>query len=226
MRDMKRIHQLVKSVSVSLLVVLIVLSVNSASAGVLHFKMTAPKTTLAIGETTTVTVLAWVYDSIASPSNGLDTWQLDLSVDDTGIIDITKTAGVADITLLAPNPDPAWSDWKHSTVNTPVTGEVRAVAVNQLVVGAPSYTGVGGFSQIFTFQIEGLAAGTATYTITNDGEGCFGILSGGTEYDNSVTPGSVVFDAESSNNTFTVIPEPTTLAIFAFAGLLAALRRK
>jgi hypothetical protein len=223
----KNFHQMMKSACYAVLLVFLSLFFsNSAVAGILHFKMTAPKTTLAIGETTTVTVLAWVNDSIAAPANGLDTWQLDLSVNNNGVVGITKTGSVADITLLAPNPDPAWSGWKASTVNTPVTGEVRAVAVNQLVVGAPSYTGVGGFSQIFTFKIEALANGIATYTITDDGEGLFGILADGTQYDNSITPGSVIFDAGSSNNTFTVIPEPTTLAIFAFAGLFAALRRK
>jgi hypothetical protein len=223
---MKKIHHLMKSAIFVYTLISIVLFVNYADAGTLHFKMTAPKTTLAIGETTTVTVLAWVNDSIAAPANGLDTWQLDLGVNNNGVVGITKTGTVADITLLAPNPDPTWSRWDPTSVNSPITGEVRKVAVNQVGVGDPSYTGVGGFSEIFTFKIEALANGIATYTIKDDGEGFFGILADNTLYDNSVTPGSVVFDAESSNNTFTVIPEPTTLAIFAFAGLFAALRRK
>ncbi|MDD5134729.1 MAG: hypothetical protein PHP01_04905 [Phycisphaerae bacterium] len=207
------------------LVGLLVLSASSASAGVLNFKMTAPRTTLNIGEIVTVTVSAWINDSAASPNNGLDTWQLDLSVNNTGILGITETEGTANISLLAPDPDPMWSGWNAATVNSPITGEVCGVVVTQLIWGNPSYIGVGGYSDIFTFNIEALAAGVAAYTICDDGGGLFyGALVDGTEYEFD----NIIFDAQNSDNVFTVIsvPEPASLTIFAFAGILAALRKK
>ncbi|MGA2914738.1 MAG: PEP-CTERM sorting domain-containing protein [Sedimentisphaerales bacterium] len=222
---MKKIHQVVRSVSVSLLVVLVVLSISSASTGVLHFKMTAPKTTLDVNEEVTVTVSAWVDDPIALPNNGLDTWQLDLRVNNTGIIEITKNANpVGDITLLAPNPDFNYSGWDKTHVNLPITGEVHSVAVVQQVVGAPSYTGVGDYSDIFTFKIKAIALGTATYTICDDGGGgFFAFLANNTYYEGS----NITFDAGISNNTFTVVtPEPASLTLFALAGILASIRRK
>lgn len=220
---MKKIHQVMKSVSALLFLVLIVLSVNSASAGMLHFKMTAPKTTLTVDEEVTVTVSAWVDDPIAEPDNGLDTWQLDLSVNNTGIIEITKTGTNADIILLAPDPDMDYSGWDKTSVNLPITGEVRNVAVVQQVIGAPSYTGVGSYSNIFTFHIKAKTLGTATYTICDDGGGgFFAYLADNTYYEG----GSIIFDAGISNNTFTVIPEPASLTLFALAGILASIRRK
>lgn len=224
---MKKIHQEMKSVFISLLVIFTVSGINRVSAGALYFKMAASKTTLTVGEEISITVSAWVNDPIAEPDNGLDTWQADLSVDNTGIIEITATGGVADITLLAPDPDPMWSGWDETSVNSPITGEVREVVVIQEEVGAPSYIGVGGYSEIFTFNIKALSLGTATYTILNDGGGLFyGALADGTEYDNDIIPGSVIFDAENSNRTFTVIPEPASFSVFAFAALLAVFKKK
>jgi hypothetical protein len=221
---MNKIHQVMKGVFLPFLAVLIVLSVNSASAGTRHFKMTAPKTTLTIGEETTVTVSAWVNDSIAEPNNGLDTWQLDLSVNTTGVIEITKnTDPDGDITLLAPDPDMGYSGWDEISVNLPITGEVRSVAVAQEVIGYPSYTGVGDYSDIFKFKLKAIAPGTATYTICDDGGGgFFAYLTDDTYYAGS----TIIFDAGASNNVFTVVPEPVSLAVFAFAAFLAVLRKK
>jgi hypothetical protein len=228
---MKKIHQVVKSVSISLLVVLIMLSVNSASAGVLHFKMTAPQTTLTVDEEVTVTVSVWVDDPNASSGNGLITWQTDLSVDNTGIVEITQNANPdGDIILLAPSDrDSTFSGWDEEGINSPITGEVQEVVAVQRIISNPSDVGVGGYTDIFTFNIKALAVGSATYTICNDSgdDGLFyGALVDLTEYDNDVIPGSVVFDASSSNRTFTVIPEPCSLAVFALAGILVSLKKK
>lgn len=229
---MKSFHRMAGNVVFAFLAVLIIviltLPANSVLAGTIQFKMTAPKTTLTVGEVITVTVSAWVNDPIAQPDNGLDTWQLDLSVDNTGVIEITKTSDVADITLLAPNPDSYWSGWKESSVNSPVTGEVREVAVTQQIIGAASYTGVGGYSDIFTFNIIGSAVGTATYTIcddsTGDGSGIYAFLSDESYYEGD----DMVFDASGSDNVFTVIavPEPASFAVFILAGVLAASKRR
>lgn len=226
---MKNFHQVVKSAFSAFLLVSLFIFIQSANAGVLYFKMTAPKTTLEVGEEVTVSVFAWIDDSVASSDNGLDTWQLDLSVSGTGIVEITQTGGVADISLLAPSPlDTYWSGWNTSSVNSPATGEVREVVATQLVYGTPSLVGVGGYTEIFTFNIKALSAGTITYTICDDGGGLFyGELVDGTEYDNDVAAGSVVFDTENSDMTFTVqIPEPASMALFALAGLFSIIRKK
>jgi hypothetical protein len=225
---MKSIHPLAMGVRLCILLAL-VLSVSSVSAGMLHFKMTAPKTTLAVGEEVTITVSAWVDD--ATSGNGLNTWQLDLSVNNTGVIGITKTGSVADITLLAPTPyHPMFSGWSTASVNSPVSGEVRSVAVMQYPLANPSAVGVGGYTDIFSFNIQAMSVGTASYTICDDGGGLFyGCLVDDTEYDNTVpSDGGVVFDSGSSNRTFTVVhvPEPMSLTIFALAGSLAVIRRK
>lgn len=200
------------------------------SSAALSFKMTCDKgdrghliTGLEIGEKVNVHVWAWVNDSRAEPNNGLDTWQMDMDVDNTGVIKITKTGSVANITLIAPDPDPGWSGWDEASVNnegTPyfgATGEVREVVVIQNAVGAPSYTGVGGYSEIFSLQIEALGAGTATYTLKKFTDGLFlGILADGTEFDYDDDPSSVYFDATVSEHVFTVVPEPGSLLIMAF----------
>lgn len=214
---------------------------NAVSFAGLVFKMTAdqgdlghPITALGVGEKVNVHVWAWVDDAIAEPDNGLDTWQMDLDVDNTGVIQITKTSGVANIILIAPDPDPDWSGWDEDSVNNEgdpyfgATGEVREVVVTQEVVGAPSYTGVGGYSEIFSFQIEALEVGTTTYTLKkNFPDGLFlGILADGTEFDYDIDPESVYFDAPSSDNVFTVVPEPGSLLIMTLMAGFALKSRK
>jgi hypothetical protein len=224
---MKKIHQMVKSTFSAFLAALcILIFISNANAGILYFKMTAPKTTLEIGEEVTVSVSAFIDDALASPDNGLDTWQLDLSVSQTGIVEITKTGTIANINLIAPDPDPDWSRWTANSVNSPNTGEVRNVSVIQNTIGNPSVTGVGQYSEIFNFKIKAIGAGSTVYSICNDGGGgFFAYLADDTLYDADNAPGSVVFDAANSNNVFTVVPEPCSIAFFAFAGMLA-LRKK
>ncbi len=207
---------------------------NTISFAELIFKMTAdqgdlghPITALEIGEKVNVHVWAWVNDVIAEPNNGLDTWQMDLDVDNTGVIQITKTGDVADITLIAPDPDMEWSGWDESSVNSPITGEAREVVVTQQITGAPSYTGVSEYSEIFSFQVEAIGVGTAIYTLKDDGGELFlGILADGTEFDYNIDPDSVYFDAPSSDNVFTVVPEPGSLLIMAFMAGFALRSRK
>ena len=191
------------------------------------FRMICSDTELLIGETTTVYVQAWVDSVYGTTGNGLDTWQMDLGVDTSGVIGITETGGDADIFLTAPDPDPMWSDW--ASVNTPVTGEASEIAVSQVVLGASSATGVGGYSEIFSFQIEGLAEGTATYSIMDDGGGLFAYLAGDEWFENGAhvdIDGGVYFDALGSDNVFTVVPEPCSLMIMSGLSLIAFRRRR
>jgi hypothetical protein len=219
--------------------VLALLFCNAVSSASLFYKMTSdqgdlgnPITGLVIGEKVNVHVWAWVDDEIAEPNNGLDTWQMDLDVDDTGIIQITKTGGIANINLIAPDPDLDWSGWDEDSVNNEgnpyfgATGEVREVAVTQEVPGAASYTGVGGYSEIFSFQIEAIGAGTATYTLTRfPGGSFFGMLTDGTEFDVDTTD-QVFFDAAGSDHVFTVVPEPASLMIMTLLTGLAFRNRR
>jgi hypothetical protein len=220
---------------------LVLLSFNAVSSAGLSFKMTSEQgdlgdsiTGLVIGEKVNVHVFAWVDDVRAEPDNGLDTWQMDMDVDNTGVIQITKTGDVANINLIAPDPDTYWSGWDDDSVNNEgspyfgATGEVREVTVIQNTPGTPSYTGVGGYSEIFSFQIEAIGLGTATYTLKkNFPEGLFlGILVNDIEFDYDINPDSVYFDAAGSEHVFTVVPEPASLLIMAFMAGLALRSRK
>ncbi|MCJ7777571.1 MAG: PEP-CTERM sorting domain-containing protein [Sedimentisphaerales bacterium] len=221
---------------------LVLLFFNAASSAdlvnpTLVFKMTADKTALLPGEQTTGHIWAWIYTptGIEEPNNGLDTWQLDLSVDTTSVIEILS------LNVLAPNPNPAYPPYQLASLNNPITGEVRRVAVSQLVTGAPSLTGVGvdndidnpaNYSEICNFTIRAIQdplASSASYTIMNDGGGgWFGILADSKEFDNeSITAyGGTYFYASGSDHVFTIIPEPATVVLFAAAAAFALRRRK
>ena len=214
-------------------------SVAALTDPTLVFKMTADDTTLLPGQETTVHVFAWVYTpaGIEKPSNGLEAWQTDLSVDNSGVIEI-----IGGINFLAPDPSPApWTKWDSASLNVPVTGEVREVHTVQKVWGAPSYTGVGydnnidnpaNYSEIFNFTIKAKQvplAETATYTLMNDGGGLFyGALADGTEFDNDSFDayGGVYFYDAGSDNTFTIVPEPASMVLFITAAAFALKRRK
>jgi hypothetical protein len=204
----------------------------------LVFKMSADKTALLPNEETMVHIWAWIYTptGIEKPDNGLDTWQLDLRVDTTNVIEIVS------LDVLAPSPrNPAYPPYNPASLNTPITGEVRRVAVIQLEVGAPSLTGVGidndidnptNYSEICNFTIKAIGAPltSASYTIMNDGGGgWFGILTDGTEFDNDspTAYGGTYFYASGSDHVFTIItPEPATVVLLAIASVFALRRRK
>jgi hypothetical protein len=202
--------------------------------------MTADKTALLPGEQTTGHIWAWIYTptGIEKPDKGLDTWQLDLSVDNTGVIEIVS------LNVLAPNPNPAYPAYNPASLNTPVTGEVRRVAVSQLVTGAPSLTGVGvdndidnpaNYSEICNFTIRAIGAPStsAAYTIMNDGGGgWFGLLVDDLynppTFDNEdiTAYGGTYFYASNSKFFFTIVPEPASVVLFAIASAFALRRRK
>lgn len=215
--------------AVRCLFILICLAIASpCSANLLKFKMVSDNTELLIGETATVSVQAWIDSDYGTAGNGLDTWALDLDVDTSGVIGITETDGEADIDLIAPDPDFMWSGWNSSSINSPVTGEAREIAVSQVSVGASSDTGIGGYSELFSFQVEALAEGTATYTIKDDGGGLFfAFLADGIWFENDIfADGGVYFDAAASDNVFTVVPEPCSLIIMSGLSLVALRRRR
>jgi len=207
----------------------------------LVFKMTADKTELLPEEETTVHVWAWIYDPNGNqlPDNGLDTWQMDLSVDNTDVLEILS------INLLAPSPRYAGvPEYQLSSLNNPITGEVRSVTVVQLVPSAASTTGVGvdndidnpdNYDEICRFTIQAMLtpqSSLATYTIMDEGAGWFGLLADDlynpTTFDNSdpAAYGGVYFYADGSDNVFTIIPEPGTLTLLVTLTAFALRRRK
>jgi hypothetical protein len=202
----------------------------------LVFKMTADKTALLPGEQTAVHIWAWIYtpDGMEKPNNGLDTWQLDLSVNNNNVISITS------LTVLAPNPSTSYPPYQISSLNNPITGEVRSVAVVQKVYGAPSLTGVGmddnidnqdNYTEICQFMIQAMLtpeSSSATYTIMNEGTQWFGYLADGTLFDNDdiSANGGTFFYAAGSDNEFTIIPEPASMVLLATAAAFALRRRK
>jgi hypothetical protein len=226
--------------SVLILFCLCSLSFATLTDPTLVFKMTADKTALLPGEETTVHIWAWIYTptGIEKPNKGLDTWQLDLSVDNTNVIQIVSGS----IHTLAPSPrNTGFPEYQLSSLNNPITGEVRSVAVSQLVTGAASTTGVGvdndidnqnNYSEIcrFTIQAAQNPLASAAYTIMNEGAGWFGILadSAGTTFDNSDSSadGGTYFYAAGSQHVFTIIPEPASMVLFITVAAFALRRRK
>ncbi len=219
-------------VFLSILVCVFAVSICGAADEQIKFKMTVSPGTgytvlgdevqLSIGSLVTVDVWAWVDSDYGTAGNGLDSWQLDMDVDTSGIIGITETGGVADISPTAPAPF-FFSGW--ASVNSPVTGEAGGVSVTQS--DTTSDTGIGGYSEIFSFQIEGLAEGTATYTVMDDGGGLLAFLSDDTWFEDDISAdGGVYFDALGSDNVFTVVPEPCSLMIMSGLSVIALRRRR
>jgi hypothetical protein len=203
--------------------------------------MTADKTALTPGEQTTMHIFAWIYTptGIEKPNKGLDTWQLDLSVDNADVIQIVSGS----IHTLAPSPrNTVYSEYQVSSLNNPKTGEVRNVGESQLVTGAASLVGVGidnnldtlgNYTEICRFTIQAMQnpqASSAAYTIMNEGAGWFGYLadSGGTLFDNSDSSalGGTYFYAGGSQNVITIVPEPASMVLLATAAAFALRRRK
>jgi len=231
---------------VPLLIIAFVVPVSAdLTSPTLVFRMSADDTTLTPGQATTVHVWTWIYDTSGAPQpdNGLDSWAMDLDVDNTGVIQIS------DINLLAPDPDWDYSGWNDTSLNNPVTGEVRELLVNQEVYNAPSYVGVGvdadidnwdNYTEIFYFTIQAdmsPSASTATYTLTDDGGGLFwGVMVDDDsdpfndrefENGNPSAYGGVYFYGDGSDNVFTIVPEPSSLLLLAgMAGFGLSRRRR
>lgn len=187
-----------------------------------------PVTSLAIGETVTMHVWAWINDPCGYTDNGLDTWQMDIDVNANNVFEIVDGS----IDLKAPSPiDTFFSGFDETSLNDPITGEVREVTVTQDFSGSASNVGVGGYSEIYAFDIEALAVGTAVITLKDDGGGVFyGGLENGEEFDNdplnTTAIGGVDFIASASDNVITVLPEPATIALLALGGFVIRSRKK
>jgi hypothetical protein len=193
----------------------------------INFQMHADTTELLVGQSTLVTVSAWIDDPIAVAGNGLDTWQLDATVDVGGVVSVTG------LTMIAPDPDTGYANW--TSLNSP-DGAIDGATVTQQTIGAPSNTGVLGYgdddelkySDIFSFSITALAEGTVTYAIGGDGGGFYAFLADDSLFENAGgADGGVYFDAAGSDNVFDVssTPEPCTMLLLGIGSLVLRRRR-
>lgn len=169
-------------------------------------KMTSDTTTLTLGSNALVKVWGWVDDPAAAGTNGLVLWQMDFAVDNAGVV------GASNFNIVAP------VDIFDSGSNTDgLTGEVDGYVLKD--DDTASTLGVGGFTEIFNFELTGLAVGTVEYSI---GSELLGDLADFTPFD--ISSGTAIFDTANSDNVFTVVPEPATLLLLALGSL--TLRKK
>ena len=184
---------------------LIVFLSISCSAG-LVIQMAADDSSLNLGQTTVVHVSAWVDDPVATGTNGLVVWQMDLAVDNAGVV------GASNFNIVAPV-----DIFDSGSSTNALTGEVSGYVLKD--DDSTSTVGVGGFTEIFTFEVTGLAVGTVEYSIGNE---LLGDLADFTPFD--ISSGTAQFDTVNSDNVFTVVPEPATILLFSLGAL--ALRKK
>jgi hypothetical protein len=204
-----------KSIVMLCLVALLCLSASSDAA--LVFKITSDQSQLTVGQTTTMHVWGWANDSAATGNNGLVDWELSLTVNNGGIVEITKNNNAkGDITILTPSPfSTITPNWNHASVNASKTGQVAGINALRNP-DTSSTTGVGAYAELFRFNIKAIGQGVVSYTVAN---GAFGDLVDGTPLDMS-------FDSGSSSNILTVVPEPATLIILSGFGIAGVLTRR
>jgi hypothetical protein len=185
------------------------LCISASSFAALSFKMTAEKTTLAVGETTVISLFAYAEE--ADGQNGLNSWQLSAFVSGTGQLK------VAEGSLYVVRPFAA--DVLTAGINTP-PGAIRDLSMTALQARVNSSLGVGGYQKIAEFMVEAVKAGSVVYALGDGGAGFGGILR---DYDpvNPATWANMlegVFNEAESQRVFTIVPEPTSLVVFGLLG--------
>ncbi|MBN1457166.1 MAG: PEP-CTERM sorting domain-containing protein [Sedimentisphaerales bacterium] len=193
----------------TLLVVSLIMFLSISCSAGLVIQMAADESTLEIGQTTVVHVSAWADDPVAAGTNGLVLWQMDFAVDNAGVV------GTSNFNIVAPV-----DIWDSSTSTNELTGEVSGYVLKD--DDTSSTVGVGGFTEIFTFEVTGLAAGTVEYSI---GSELLGDLVDFTPFD--FASGTASFDTAGSSNIITVhTPEPASLTLFALMSGFVLRRRR
>lgn len=198
-----------------LLVVILYLTISTASNAALYFKMTTDKTQIAIDETATITLSAKCEEAI--DLNGLNNWQLGLTVAGLGSVEVLEGT----ITLFAPFAyDTAIM---YDNVNNPL-GSIEDLQLNPISPPEDSVLGVGDYDQIAQFMIRGVSEGDVTYTIGNFDGDFFGLLR---DYDFMTGEGKYdgIFDMAASTYQLTVVPEPASFLLFGGVSLFLLRRR-
>lgn len=188
--------------------------ITSSSFGALSFKMTADKTTLAVGQTAVVSLFAYAEE--AAGLNGLNSWQLSAFVSGTGTLKVVPGS----LTVVKPFP----ADVLFGNINSPM-GTIRDLSLTAFSAGTDSSLGVGGYHKIAEFAVEAVAVGEVVYSLADGGTGFGGVLR---DYNplNPTTWGNVlggVFNEADSQRIFrivSVVPEPTSLILLGSMGLM------
>ncbi len=190
---------------------LLFILISTSSFGALSFKMTAAKTTLAIGETTVVTLFAFAEDAVGL--NGLNSWQLSAFASGTGMLKVVP--GSVNVVR------PFAADVMWSSINAPM-GTIRDLSMTSTAARVDSALGVGSYHKIAEFVVEAVEVGQVVYSLGNGGAGYGGLLR---DYNplNPMTWGNMlegVFNAAESQRAFTIVPEPGTLLLLGSMGLM------
>lgn len=172
----------------------------SVSVAGLEVKLVAPKTDLLPSEQITVTLYAYANHALATGTNGLNAWQFDVLVSQTGVVQVVPGS----VVLLAPTPF-VTNLSGFTSINTPKTGQITYLHV-VTNYGQPSTAGVGGFTAIAQFDIQAIGSAGQSVDFSLGGN-AYGILADDTEL-------NFVFDSQNSQRTFTIVPEPATMALF------------
>jgi hypothetical protein len=199
-------------VKYSVLVLWLLFSVCAPCSANVVFKMTCADTSLTIGQESTIQLWAKADDASAVGTNGLNLWQLSMSVSSSNVVEV-KTGG---ITFIAPSPFSV-PDSKWLSINSPMSGNVTDLTAQSFNPIQDSTTGVGAYSLIAELIIKGVAQGTTTYSL--GGSNFFGALKDATFLDGA-------FDSTNSDRVFTVIPEPCTFTLLAVMAAAGLYRRK
>lgn len=201
-----------------LMVVCLFMAAADTSFSALRFKMTSDKTALDIGETAVIEIFAYADDPLAAGNNGLNSWQLSMLVSGDGTVAVNEGS----ITLSAPFS----FDSLNTSINTP-SGSIKDLAMNSLITPVDSALAVGDYQKIAEFSIQALSVGQVEYSIGDAGLGFFGILRDYNPADMG-TWGNYLegtFDAASSINQLTVVPEPATFVLLGGMSLYLIRRR-
>ena len=171
---------------------------------------------LAVSDTATIEVWGWAYAT--SAPNGLVGWELGLDVNADGIVGIKIDGGapVVDFMRLSS----LGNEWKvKDEWNDPWSGEI-SLAYTALGVGT-SDAAVGGYMKLAEVTIEALAPGTVEYSVGDSSTNNFwGVIPGGGD--------NLAGDQEYGDwdGSIVVIPEPVSIALLLFGGVIAANRRR
>ena len=201
----------------NILYVLSVCALCSVSQADLLFKMESSTTELLPGQTVTVTISAWANDALATGDNGLNYWSLSALVDTSSIVEVVD-GSIVPLGLV-----PADFAIEYNAINgggAGGTGSIDYLSVQPASSAKNSMVGVGGYAPVAQFDIKaiGSVGQSVGYTL-GDTAGFNGILKDFTVLDGQ-------FDANNSVTTFTIVPEPATMALLGMGGLITLCRKK
>lgn len=196
---------------------LFLLIISTSSFGALSFKMTADKTTLAVGQTAVVSLLAYAEEAVGT--NGLNSWQLSAFVSGTGQLKVVEGS----LSVVKPFS----AEVLTTSINTPL-GSIRDLSLTAIQARVDSTLGVGDYQKIAEFTVEALVPGQVVYTLGDGGAGFGGILRDYNPADMN-TWGNLLegfFNEAQSQRVFTIVPEPASLLLFGALGMAAVRTRR